>query len=246
MNKVTAVVLTKNEEKNITRCLDSLKWCDEVIVIDDISTDKTTNLVRNMGVKTILNKLDNNFAQQHNFAMDKAKHDWILFIDADEVVSSELRNSIKDTLKDPQYDAYSITRKNVFLHKTLNYGEWGNSKITRLVKKSTGKWKRSVHEYWETKSAAGILKGDLLHYSPRDINSLIEKMGRYSELHSKEVLIEGKAVSLIKLLLFPLAKFIKNYIIEQGFRDGVRGFIMAVALSFHSFLSWSNLWINKN
>lgn len=245
MNKLSAVVLTKNEEHCIERCVKSLLWCDEILLIDDFSTDKTTKIADAFDVKLFKHKLNNNFAQQHNFGMSKASNMWVLFVDADEVVTDALRNSIKETLQNPAYNSYSLSRKNVFFDRKLYFQEAGHTPLIRLMKKGTGEWKRSVHEFWETPSPVGKLKGDLLHYSYDSIRDMVNKINYYSVLHAHEVQKEGKKVSIIKIVLYPSVKFLKKFFVEHAYKDGVRGFIVAISMSFHSFLSWSYIWLNK-
>ena len=244
MSKVTAVVLTKNEEDNLSVCLESISWADEIVVIDDYSSDNTFNVARKHGAKIFERRLNNNFAQQRNFGLTKAKNKWVLFIDADEVVSSELKNSIKQILKHSINDGYTVVRKNYFHQKELNYGEWGRTELVRIGRKKAGIWQRAVHEYWAINDV-GRLNGTLIHYSPKNIKDFVSKLGRYSKLHAEENIREGKNANSYKVIVYPLGKFIKNYLLKQGYKDGIQGFIMAVMMSFHSFLAWGQLWLLK-
>lgn len=245
MHKVSAVVITKNEKSAIGRALDSVLWCDEIIVIDDFSTDSTVNIAKKHGAKVYRRKLNNDFAAQRNYGISKTNNDWVLFIDADEVISKELKNNIQKVLSKPKYMAYGFVRVNIFLGKEILFTEPNNKNLVRLVNKNNGIWERKVHEYWDTDQEAGAIEGKLLHYNTEDINDLINKIAYYSEIHASEILKERKKVNIFKPLFYPPAKFIKNYVFEKGYKDGIRGFILSMTMSFHSFLSWSKLCLEK-
>lgn len=244
MNKLSAVVLAKNEESNIGKCLESLSWCDEILVIDDFSTDNTSKIARKHGTKVIKHNLSNNFAQQRNFGLSKTSNEWILFVDADEVVSDELRDNIKKKLQNPDQYGYFLERKNYYYNKQLGYGEWGKTKLIRLGRKSAGRWTRAVHEHWDI-SKAGKIDGMLIHNSPQSTADFLTKIERYSGIHAIENSKEDKSANFYKVIVFPIGKFLKNYLIDKGYKDGIQGFIMSTMMSFHSFLSWGQLWLQR-
>ena len=148
---ISVVILTKNEEKHIGDCLDSLSWCDEKIVIDDHSDDKTVEIAKAKGAKVFIRSLHNDFSQQRNFGLEKAQEDWILFIDADERVSSALWYEIMQHMSESIDDhaGFYLKRQDTMWGKVLKYGETGNIKLLRLAKKGTGKWVGNVHEQWK-------------------------------------------------------------------------------------------------
>jgi len=241
MTSISAVVLASNEEKNIRKCLQNLKWCNEILVIDDYSKDKTVQIAKKEGAKVFKRKLNNNFALQRNYGLSKTKSEWVLFIDADEVATKSLRDEILN-LKFNIYDGFFIKRKDYFLRKEIKYGEVGKIRLLRLGKKKQGKWKRMVHEYWSVKGKVGELKNPLLHFSHPTISEFIEDINKYSNLHAKELKKEKKKSNLFKIVIWPVGKFIYNYFFELGFLDGKEGFIIGVMMSFHSFLAWSKIW----
>src|SRR5579862_8388057 len=163
---ISAVILTKNEEKNIEACLDSVSWCDEKIVIDDHSTDKTVELAKKKGAKVFNRIMANNFSDQRNFGLEKAQGDWILFIDADERVSSPLWYEIMQHTSESRgdYNGYYIKRQDTIWGKILKHGEVGNIVILRLAKKGVGKWEGKVHEVWKVQGKTQLLKNSLDHY----------------------------------------------------------------------------------
>ena len=243
--KITAVVLSKNEAKNITQCLRNLDFCDEKIVVDDNSDDETVSLAEKSGAKVFTRSLGKDFAAQRNFGLEKASEDWVLFIDPDERVSNELRDEILEILKNPFSNTigYFLKRKDFVGQKEIKHGEGGENYKLRLAKKDAGTWRRRVHEYWNIKGEKAYLKGILRHYPYQTLNKFFSRINFYSSLHARANHEEGKHSSLIKIIFWPIFKFIKSYFFKLGFLDGTEGFLLATFMGFHSFLSWSKLWI---
>lgn len=244
---ISAIVLTKDEEKNISQCLESLSWCDEIIVIDDLSTDKTGEIASSLGAEVYIHPLNNNFATQRNYGLSKALCDWIMFVDADEKVSKALASEIKNEILNIKNNnvGFYIRRQDVLWDKTLRYGEVGNIKLLRLARKGVGKWRRSVHELWEINGLTRTLKNPLLHYPHQNLSEFLNHIDFYSTLHTQQKYQDGEKSSLLKIIIWPKFKFIKNWIILGGFWDGVPGLLVAMLMSFHSFLAWSKLWLMR-
>ena len=242
--KISVVVLTKNEEESIQRCLQSLEFCDEVIVIDDNSIDKTRQISEKLGAKVFIRGLKNDFARQRNYGLTKANGEWVLFVDADEVISENLALEIQSKInsKSLNYPGYYLKRQDIIWNKKVSHAEYGNAKILRLALHK-GAWKRKVHEYWEVKGNKGVLKNPLIHRPHQTIPEFIKDLNYYSTLHAISNKKEGKKSNLAKILLFPILKFTTNYFLKLGFFDGLRGFLLAIFMSFHSFLAWSKLWL---
>ncbi len=243
---ISAVVLTKNNQDTIVHCLDSLSWCDEIVVIDDDSTDDTRMIAKGYGARVIRHSLHNNFAFQRNFALEKARGEWILFVDSDEVVSSGLRDDIQHAIQTDTYVGYRLKRQDIFFGKQLRFGETARVRLLRLGKKDSGVWKRSVHEVWDIKGRIGDLRHPLLHYSHPTIRSFIDDINRYSTLHAEELKKIGTRVSVVDIVAYPLGKFLYNYVLRQGFRDGTEGTIMAFMMSLHSFLARAKLYLAQS
>lgn len=239
--KITAVILAKNEEKNIKKCLESVKFCDEIMVIDDNSADRTAEIARKLGVKVFRHSLNNNFAAQRNFALRQAQNQWILFIDSDEIVPEDLATEIK-SLNYSDNEGFYFKRQDIWQGKEIKHGETGNIKLLRLARKEAGKWIRPVHEVWDIKGKTGILKNPILHYPHPTLREFISEINLYSTLHAGTNLEEGKKPSLWKIIFWPRGKFVYNWIFKLGFLDGTAGFIIALMMSFHSFLAWSKAW----
>lgn len=228
---LSAVIIAKNEEQNIKKCLERLSWCDEIVVIDDYSKDKTAAIARNSGARVYRRSLNRDFAAQRNFGLTKVKGEWVLFVDADEQVSRELAEEIKQELKNPRADAYLIKRIGIF-------DEW----LVRLGKRDAGRWSRAVHEVWKINGRVMKLGSPLLHSPTDSLSGFIKKLNFYSTLHAESHEIEGKKTNFAKIVFMPLFKFFYSFVVKRGYRDGTRGFVYATLMSFHSFLAWSKQW----
>lgn len=242
---ITAVVLTRNEEKNIVDCLDSLKWCDEILVIDDNSHDLTQELAKKEGAEVILSRLDANFSKQRNLGLEKAKNDWVLFIDADERVSDPLRYEIQSVISDSMaiYSGFEIKRKDIIWGKELRYGETGNISFLRLAKKGFGRWEGQVHEKWKVKGKIGKLNNSLKHFPHQRLEQFLTEINLYTDIRSKELFEKKIRANFVSIVAYPKAKFILNFFLKRGFLDGMPGLIFAIAMSFHSFLVRGKLWM---
>lgn len=254
---IAAIILTKNEEKNIVSCLDALKWCNEIIVIDDHSGDETVSLAKKLGANVYTHSLENNFAQQRNFGLSKATREWVLFVDADERVSPELSKEIESRItnhesirqaQDPEsiegsrINGFYIRRLDNLWGRILNHGETGNIKFVRLAKKNAGQWKGKVHERWEISGKIGELKQPLMHYPHQTLAEFLQEINFYTTLRAKELYQQNVQVHFWDIILYPKAKFIQNYLLKRGFLDGTAGIVFALCMSFHSFLVRAKLW----
>ena len=240
----SAVVLTKNEEENIEKCIKSLSFCEEIIVIDDNSIDKTRDLANKLGAKVYERDMDKDYSAQSNFGMERASGKWVLFIDADEFVSEKLSKEIIEVVSEERgLSGYFIKRVDTIWGKELNFGESGNSKVLRLVKKGSGKWERRVHPNFNIRGKTSTLSNLLYHYPHQSVSRFIESVNRWSTWHAIANKEEGKESSIFKIIFMPIGHFVKNFIFRLGFFDGIVGFVFAVIMSFHSFLSWGKLWM---
>ena len=241
---ISAIVLTKNEEKNIEACLKTLNWCGEVIVIDDYSTDKTVALAKAGGAKVFSHHLGNDFAAQRNFALRQAQGDWVLFVDADERVTPALRVEIMSyELRVTSYAGFNLKRTDFLGGRWLKHGETANVKLLRLGKMRAGQWQRKVHEFWKIKGDIGELKNPLLHYPHQNLDDFLRHINFYSTLHAEALYEQGVKPGPWRIIVNPLGKFIANWIFKKGFLDGTSGFVMALMMSLHSFLAWSKLYL---
>jgi len=255
---ISTVVLTKNEEKNIVDCLESLLWCDEIIVIDDNSEDRTVEIVQNSKLraqnyssklKIYKRSLNNDFATQRNYGLSKANGDWVLFVDADERVPEALASEIINLIRltgsgqiSNEYNGFYIKRRDFMWGKELKHGETGNIYLLRLAKKNKGKWEGRVHEEWKIEGRIGTLKNHLDHYPHPTISEFLSDINFYTDLRAKELFEKGLRSNFISILFYPTAKFLSNYFLKLGFLDGMQGLAFAIMMSFHSFLVRGKLW----
>lgn len=233
---ISAIVLTFNEEDGIEECLQTLKWADEIVILDEKSLDKTVPLAKKYTKNIFEYAGGKSFADKRNYALAKAKGDWVLFVDADERVTPELAEEIKAAVRKESLNGFYLKRKDFFMGGWLNHGETASVKFLRLAKRDYGQWVRPIHEVWEVKGETGELKNPLLHYSHPDLEEFTSKINTNTTLDTLYYFSRGEKFSLFKLLFFPKAKFLRNYFLKLGFLDGKRGLIMALVMSFNSFL----------
>ncbi len=247
--KLSSVIIAKNEEEKIKDAINSVNFSDEVIVIDDFSEDATVLIAQKFGAKVFKRHLNGDFSGQRNFGLRQAQAEWVLFIDADESLTTRLKNEIIQAINDPlrNYSAYFLKRQDFFVGKKLNYGEVGGAKFIRLAKRGSGRWERGVHEKWSIDGKVGFFKNPILHYAHPTLKSFIKDVNFTSSLHAEANKKEGKKSSLFKIIFWPKFKFFTNYFLKAGFLDGTHGFVLALLMTFHSFLAWSKLWfLQKN
>jgi glycosyltransferase involved in cell wall biosynthesis len=212
---LTVIILNHLPKKQLEPTLKSISFADQVIVIYNSEPLK-------------------NFAKQRNLALSKAKTDWVLFVDSDEIVSKKLAQEIKQAIKSLKFKGYLIPRQDVISGQTLKYGETGSVKILRLAKKNSGKFSRSVHETWEIKGRVGELKNPLIHVKNNFIFEFIKRIGQYGPIDSLSLTQEGKPFTYFRLLLNPPAKFFLNYVVRRGIQDGYLGLFHAYLMSVQS------------
>lgn len=247
---ISVAILTKNEEKNIKRCLESVKWCDEIIIIDDNSSDETIQIAKKYKATIYTRNLNNDFSAQRNFAISKAKNEWILFVDGDEIVSDALAYEISNAiqLKDQNlrnYDGFYIRRSDFIWGKQLKYGETGNMMFLRLAKKGSGLWEGKTHERWKIDGRVGKLINSLLHFPHKNLEEFFKKINFYTDIRAEELKSKNVKAFFWSILVYPLGKFLINFFLKRGFLDGIHGLIVAIIMSFHSFLVRSKLWLKN-
>ncbi len=239
---ISAVVLTHNSASTLERTLASLTWCDEVVIVDDISADDTADIAKRYHTRFVPHGLRGDFAAQRNFGLTKAKGDWVLFVDADEVVSNALSEEIGHAIKDAVTDGYYLKRQDTLWGHALRYGETSQVRLIRLARKGAGTWTRPVHEVWEIHGFVRELKNPILHFPHPNVAQFLRDINAYSSSNAVYFYEKGVRVKWWHIAAYPTAKFIVNYVWRLGFLDGTPGIVVALMMSFHSFLTRAKLW----
>ena len=243
---LSVAIITLNAATQLEACLRSVRFADEVVVVDSGSTDGTQALAERFGARVIAQDWLG-FGRQKQFAVDAAAHDWVLCLDADERVTPELQAAIENTLQNPSTAAFRFPRRNRFLGRYLKHGEGYPDWSLRLFDRRQANWSDdAVHEKVETKSGVGELAGDLLHDSAESLATYLTKQNRYTSLAAEMALAAGKRASFGRIAFSPLVRFIKFYLIRQGFRDGLPGLIHIAIGCFNSFIKYSKMLERQN
>tara|TARA_Y100001960_G_C14745575_1_gene865429 strand:+ start:1302 stop:2048 length:747 start_codon:yes stop_codon:yes gene_type:complete len=240
MEKLSVTIITRNEEKNIGRCLESLKWADEIVVVDTNSGDRTIEICK-QHTDRVFSETWHGYGKQKNICAAHAKNKWILNIDSDEVVTLESAEEILKVLENgPQYPVYHLPRKNFFGDRWVRFGGWYPDRILRLYDKQKVAFSESqVHEKLLPDENAGSLKEALLHYSYKDGEDYIQRQDRYSTLYAKEKIADGFQVNWTHLYLRPPLNFFKIFILKQGFREGSLGFFLAKIGALYTYQKYA-------
>jgi len=241
---LSVVILAKNEEKNIQRAIRSLSFSDEIIVINDNSTDRTVEIAEKEAAKVISHELTD-FSSSRTYGEKMASHDWILHVDADEEISPELASSIEQTIEHPDSTTYRLKRRDYFWDKPVVNGELKKAAergIVRLYKRGAGKWKGEVHEEYETQEESPTLDGYLNHYPHQTIAEFVSSVNSYSTKRAQELLKQGKKTNAVEVVFYPFSKVVLTYFLYRGYADGAAGFVYSFMMSFHSFLVRAKLY----
>jgi glycosyltransferase involved in cell wall biosynthesis len=242
---ISTIVLTKNNADTVEFTLKSLRWSDEIIIIDDNSDDETRVIAKKYTDKIFIHSLNQDFSKQRNFAILKAKHQWVFFVDSDEIITDSLKREIFRVVQDESspYNGFYIHRKDFFLGRWLANGETQNVRLLRLAKKTKGKWVHPVHEEWIIEGLTADLQSPIIHHSHSSVGGFLKKINTYSSLKAQEDYENKKRITPAILVTYPIGKFLNNYFIKRGFMDGEQGIIMALMMSFHSFLVKAKIYL---
>lgn len=242
MIKLSVVIITFNEEKNIGRCLDSVKEiADDIVIVDSFSTDKTKEIAISKGARFIEHKFEGHI-EQKNWAITQAANPIVLSLDADEVLSYELKISIIEIKNNWQFDGYEMNRLTNYCGKWIKHGGWYPDKKLRLWDSTKGKWGGvNPHDKYEMIESAKIkhLKGDLLHYSYYSLEDHIKQVNKFTEIAANMLLNSNKKPNHFKIFFGPLIKFLRDYVFHLGFLDGYYGFVIARISAHANFLKYA-------
>jgi glycosyltransferase involved in cell wall biosynthesis len=239
--KLSVTVITQNESAHITAALDSVRWADEIVVVDSESTDDTVALARQVTERVIVRPWAGYIAQK-NFAASVASHDWILSLDADERVTPALAQEIQTTLTNPAHQAYRMPRVTWHLGRWIRTTDWYPDDQLRLYDRRSARWTgRYVHEAVSVDGTVGRLHGEIEHYAYRDISEHLETIDRYTTYAAKQMKESGRRAGLLQLAGHPPLAFLRNYIAKGGIRDGMPGFIISSLNAYYVFLKFAKL-----
>jgi glycosyltransferase involved in cell wall biosynthesis len=244
MNNLSVVIITYNEQYNIGRCIDSvIDIADEIVIIDSFSTDRTKEISGSRGARFILHEFEN-YVDQKNFANAQAKFDYILSLDADEVLSEELKESIKQAKEKFSADGYTMNRLTNYAGKWVKHCGWYPDKKLRLFDRRKGSWEGLIiHEAFEMIKGSKVnhLSGDLLHYSFNSVEEHKRQSDKFTTLGAQADFQRGKTAPLYKIWLSPVIKFLQSYFIRLGFLDGKTGFTICRLSAFATYQKYSKL-----
>jgi len=244
MLPVTACVITFNEEHNIRDCLESVAFCQERLVVDSHSSDRTREIAAALGARVIERDWPGHI-EQKNFAIAQAETEWVLCLDADERVTPGLATQIEAALRAPRHAGYEVGRRNHYLGRWIRWGGWYPDRKLRLFKRAVGRWGGTNphdHVRLDPPTRVGRLAGDLDHYTYRSIGDHLTTIRYFAEVAARQKLARGQRWVSLHLLFNPPLKFLKMFVLKAGFLDGWRGFVVAALGAFYVFLRYAMLW----
>lgn len=241
-NKLSVIIITGNEEKNIYDCLKSVSWADEIIVVDSESTDQTVKIAKEFTDKVYIHTWEG-FAAQKKYALNLAKNEWVLSLDADERVTDMLKVEIETfDFDNLDFDGYKVHRENYFLGKKINSCGWENDYQLRFFRKSkTHLTERLVHEGFVVDGKISVLKNPIIHYSYTDLKEGFSKINEYSTLEASEKLVRKK-INSFTIVFYPVIAFLQHYFIRKGIRDGKHGLIISLMHAMTKLQVQMKMW----
>lgn len=240
--KLSIAIIAKNEERNIERCLKSVRWADEIVVVDNGSVDRTVEISRQYGAK-VIHSAWLGFGRLKQLAVQSATNDWIFSIDADEEVSEVLRETISLILQQPHYHGYRIKRQSFYLGQPIRFCGWQRDYPLRLFNRQYGNFNDNiVHESVRLIGPIAKIEAPIWHYTYPTIQSHIERMNWYADLGLAKLIAHQKSATIVGAVMRGMAKFFKMYILQQGFRDGRFGFVLCYNSAFGVYLKYVKLW----
>jgi glycosyltransferase involved in cell wall biosynthesis len=238
--KISATIITFNEERNIPRAIESLRCADEVVVVDSGSTDRTVEIASKLGAR-VLELPWRGFASQKNFASENASYDWILSLDADEALSEALEGEIWQIKKNgPAFDAYTMPRLAKYLGSWILHSGWYPDRKVRLFDRRKAQWVGEyVHESVVVDGRVGHLEENLLHFTCDSLSEHLKSMDRYTTLAAEQIVSQSEKIGGAKMVLNPAWTFFRTYVLQRGFLDGTEGLAIAYMAAFYNFLKFT-------
>lgn len=240
---LTVLIPTYNEENSIRDCLESIKWADEIFVVDSFSADRTLEICREYTDRIVQHEYVNS-ATQKNWAIPQASHKWVMVVDSDERVSERLHASIERTLENTNgYDGFYVKRESFFLGRLVEHGGWDKDYVLRLFNRERGRYQdREVHARIVVEGREGYLEGPLYHYTYESLDQYFEKFHRYTTWSANDLRAGGRRATWTNLALRPWMRFLKMYVLRRGFLDGKHGLVLSFLAAFNVFTKYARLW----
>lgn len=247
--RVSALILTLNEESDIRECIETLRWADEVLVVDCGSTDSTCEVARAMGAKVVFRPWPGNYADQRNFAASAASNNWVMYVDADERVTPGLGQEILLVLDRPTFSSYSSPNRNYMYSRWMRHSGLARQWHTRVYDRRQCTWQGNVHEGLTCHGSTGRLHEYVEHYAYRSPEEILEKVNKYTTMEAQALFAHGRRFSLFRLLYESLGIFVYKYWVQLGVLDGAPGLAWASSLSYYRCMKWVKLgyyWFDSN
>lgn len=236
--KLSAAIITKNEEDKIAGCIDSLSFADEIVVVDSGSTDRTVQMAVASGARVVHNDWPGHVGQK-NFALDQTTGDWTISLDADERVSKKLREEILATLENPKADGYAIPRLVYYINRWIRHCGWYPARKTRLMRKGAGRWGgENPHDRLFVAGRVDAMRGDIHHLSFDDVSEHLRTINSFTDIAARERVAKNATAGYLSMTLRPVGTFLKMYFIKLGFLDGIPGLIISALSAYHVFCKY--------
>ena len=241
--QLTVVILTKNEEHNITACIESVRWADEVVVFDSFSQDRTVEIAQELGARVIQHPF-RNYAEQRNAALEAVESRWVFFVDADERATPELAAEVRQVIEDETKAAWWVPRHNYIFGRLTRHAGWFPDYQLRLLKQGRAHYDppRKVHEVVILDGQAGYLENVLIHYNYDNLSQFLERQGRYTDYEARILYEQGIRPRWRNFILQPLREFKRRYFSLQGWKDGFHGLLLSGLMAYYNFVTYVRLW----
>jgi glycosyltransferase involved in cell wall biosynthesis len=242
--RISAIVTTFNEEAHIAGCIESLLWCDEILVVDSFSTDRTPEICRGYEKVRFFQRTYFGSASQKNWAMDQVTNDWILIFDADERCIPKLQKEIEELLASgPRHEAYTIRRRVYFLDRLIRFSGWQHDQVVRLVRTGSARYpNRRVHADMITRGPAPLLRNPMEHYMTDSLDEYVRRIEKYSFWGAAQNWKEGRKSGPIQVFGRSIWRFFRTYIFQLGVLDGMHGLVFCMLQAYGTYLKWALLW----
>ncbi len=242
-NRISLFIIVKNEEARLAKCIASARGLvNEVIVVDSYSKDKTVQIAKDLGAQVFRRNFDN-FSKQKNFALSKVHGEWAINLDADESLSPQLKDEIRQAIKNTKHSGFIIPRTNYFLGKHMKHSGLNKERVLRLVRADKAQYTDVlVHEELKVEGSLGQLKNPIRHFPYDSLDSYFQKFNHYTTLAARQMHKNGRKFNLFFVLITIPFEFLKRYILKLGILDGMRGFIWASFSAFYVFVKYMKLW----